>query len=201
MAGGGSAAIRAPVPNMPLFPTNLRRNMLLPILIRIIAIRSTRDPLNLVAVVVAHEIIIIRDTIVHVPESAALIRQILDARQRLLPIRPKIVLHAPSVPFDEINQPRQQNRGALIYLHQVHWAQVLVIIIQNPQHSPHQHWLNLRGVHQHELQLKSHRIHQLPRHRPVGRDAAPQNAHHLEHLLHEVIRLDLLPQVDDVLLG
>lgn len=105
------------------------------------------------------------------------------------------------MPLDEVDDPSQQNRCALIYLHQVDWAQVLVVIVKYTKHAPHQQRLYLCWIHKHQFQFESHRIHELTSHRPIRSDAPSQNANHLKDLLNQVVWLDLLAEVYHVLLG
>lgn len=75
-----------------------------------------------------------------------------------------------------------------------------MVAVENSQHTFDEHGFDLGRVHQHQLELESHRVHQLSGHCPIWRNATSEYTDHLEHLFDQRLRFDLLPQVDDMLL-
>ena len=152
------------------------------------------------SLMVAHEVIVVGDAAVHVCQQASLVGEGLRSAEVALVCIPEVVLDAASMPLDEIDNPSQQDRSSLINREEVDWRQVLVVGVQYAKHPLHEHGFDLRWVHQHQLKLESHGAHQLPGHRPIRSNTASQYANHLQHLLDQVIWLDLLPHIDHVLL-
>ena len=70
--------------------------------------------------------------------------------------RLEIVLCASSIPFDEIDNPREKDRSTLVYRQKVNWGQLFVIVIQDPKNSSNEIRFDLPWIHKDKLKLESH---------------------------------------------